>query len=229
MVRHTLKSLGPKVLADRMVRDYVQQLYTPGAPSPRALNGDYEGAARARAWKQRVRAGWARRPHRPRRVQRRRRLAGGRSAARRCTRSSRLGELVARGRRRPGRYGRVRARGRPRRLHVARRCSLAESYEAGRHRFEGEVALRRPARSATRCASCPRNGTSPRSPSSAGRAAVHGRVPLSRRTPRLPAGVGCGRAIWLTAQSDGARSSTAADAVTSTADSAPPTGGRGRC
>ena len=30
MVRHTLKSLGPKVLATRMVRDYVRQLYTPG-------------------------------------------------------------------------------------------------------------------------------------------------------------------------------------------------------
>ena len=30
MVRHTLKSLGPKVLATRMVRDYVAQLYAPG-------------------------------------------------------------------------------------------------------------------------------------------------------------------------------------------------------
>ena len=31
MVRHTLKSLGPKVLATRMVRDYVRLLYTPAA------------------------------------------------------------------------------------------------------------------------------------------------------------------------------------------------------
>ena len=31
MVRHTLKSLGPKVLATRMVRDYVRELYTPAA------------------------------------------------------------------------------------------------------------------------------------------------------------------------------------------------------
>ena len=30
MVRHTLKSLGPKVLATRMVRDYVRELYAPG-------------------------------------------------------------------------------------------------------------------------------------------------------------------------------------------------------
>ncbi|MGH3372775.1 MAG: alpha-glucan family phosphorylase, partial [Nocardioidaceae bacterium] len=31
MVRHTLKSLGPKVLASRMVRDYVRGLYAPAA------------------------------------------------------------------------------------------------------------------------------------------------------------------------------------------------------
>ena len=31
MVRHTLKSLGPKVLATRMVRDYVRTLYAPAA------------------------------------------------------------------------------------------------------------------------------------------------------------------------------------------------------
>ena len=31
MVRHTLKTLGPKVLATRMVRDYVRELYAPAA------------------------------------------------------------------------------------------------------------------------------------------------------------------------------------------------------
>ena len=31
MVRHTLKSLGPKVLATRQVRDYVRELYAPAA------------------------------------------------------------------------------------------------------------------------------------------------------------------------------------------------------
>ena len=36
MVRHTLKSLGPKVLATRMVRDYVERLYTPAAVDRRA-------------------------------------------------------------------------------------------------------------------------------------------------------------------------------------------------
>jgi starch phosphorylase len=59
MVRHTMKSLGPKVLADRMVRDYVTQLYTPAARSSRILNGDYVGAAELADWKRRVRAGWS--------------------------------------------------------------------------------------------------------------------------------------------------------------------------
>jgi starch phosphorylase len=58
MVRHTLKSLGPKVLATRMVRDYVRQLYTPAAVTGRALNSDYKGAAELASWKQGVRAGW---------------------------------------------------------------------------------------------------------------------------------------------------------------------------
>ena len=58
MTRHTLKSLGPKVLATRMVRDYVRQLYTPAAATARALNSDYAGAAELAAWKKKVRAGW---------------------------------------------------------------------------------------------------------------------------------------------------------------------------
>src|SRR6201999_2946545 len=37
MVRHTVQTLGPKVLASRMVRDYVQQYYTPAAESLRCL------------------------------------------------------------------------------------------------------------------------------------------------------------------------------------------------
>jgi len=59
MTRHTLKSLGPKVLATRMVRDYVRQLYTPAARTARALNSDYAGAAELAAWKKKVRAGWS--------------------------------------------------------------------------------------------------------------------------------------------------------------------------
>ncbi|WP_370289905.1 alpha-glucan family phosphorylase [Nocardioides sp.] len=58
MMRHTLKSLGPKVLATRMVRDYVAQLYAPAAGNARALNADYAGARALAAWKQRVRGAW---------------------------------------------------------------------------------------------------------------------------------------------------------------------------
>ena len=59
MVRHTLKSLGPKVLSTRMVREYVDRLYTPAAVSSRAMNDDYAGATELAAWKSRVRAGWS--------------------------------------------------------------------------------------------------------------------------------------------------------------------------
>ncbi|UQI47776.1 alpha-glucan family phosphorylase [Streptomyces sp. HU2014] len=56
MVRRTLATLGPKVLAGRMVREYVDRLYTPAAEAQRALNPD---AARELAtWKARVRDAW---------------------------------------------------------------------------------------------------------------------------------------------------------------------------
>ncbi|MFI1001540.1 glycosyltransferase family 1 protein [Streptomyces galbus] len=56
MVRQTLMRLGPKVLAGRMVRDYVERLYAPAAVAHRALDAD---TARDLAdWKERVRASW---------------------------------------------------------------------------------------------------------------------------------------------------------------------------
>ncbi|MDT0394517.1 MULTISPECIES: glycosyltransferase family 1 protein [Streptomyces] len=56
MVRRTLSLLGPKVLAGRMVREYVERLYTPAAHAHRAMDAE---AARALAgWKARVRAAW---------------------------------------------------------------------------------------------------------------------------------------------------------------------------
>jgi starch phosphorylase len=58
MVRHTLKSLGPKVLASRMVKDYVQQLYVPAASSSRTISTDPEWAASLAGWKRQVRAAW---------------------------------------------------------------------------------------------------------------------------------------------------------------------------
>jgi len=59
MLRHTLKSLGPKVLATRMVRDYTQKLYMPAATNARRLNSDYEGARTLAAWKDKVRSAWS--------------------------------------------------------------------------------------------------------------------------------------------------------------------------
>ena len=43
MVRHTLQTLGPKVLASRMVRDYVEHYYTPAAQSLRRTIAPAEG------------------------------------------------------------------------------------------------------------------------------------------------------------------------------------------
>jgi starch phosphorylase len=59
MVRHTLQSLGPQVLASRMVRDYVIELYTPAERSSRALASDgYATARELASWISRVREGW---------------------------------------------------------------------------------------------------------------------------------------------------------------------------
>ena len=48
MMRRTLTTLGPKVLATRMVGDYVHQLYAPAAAAVRSLAGD--GAGGLAAW-----------------------------------------------------------------------------------------------------------------------------------------------------------------------------------
>jgi starch phosphorylase len=61
MVAHTLRTLGPRAQATRMVRQYVTDLYVPAARSSAALAGDAEdfGGARALAeWKRRVTAAW---------------------------------------------------------------------------------------------------------------------------------------------------------------------------
>ncbi|WP_067461451.1 alpha-glucan family phosphorylase [Actinomadura macra] len=61
MVKHTIATLGPKVLASRMVRDYVEGYYDPAAASARAMSTDkYAGARALAAWKQRVSSGWPR-------------------------------------------------------------------------------------------------------------------------------------------------------------------------
>jgi starch phosphorylase len=56
MVRRTLSLLGPKVLAGRMVREYVERLYEPAARAHRAMTPD--AARDLAAWKARVRDAW---------------------------------------------------------------------------------------------------------------------------------------------------------------------------
>ncbi len=59
MVRHTLSTLGPKVLATRMVRDYVEKLYAPAARSGRVVDaGAYAKAREFTAWRSSVLAKW---------------------------------------------------------------------------------------------------------------------------------------------------------------------------
>ncbi|GLZ05345.1 alpha-1,4 glucan phosphorylase [Actinomadura sp. NBRC 104412] len=59
MVEHTIATLGPKVLATRMLRDYVEKYYLPAAASARAMSADgYEGARALAAWKQKVAKAW---------------------------------------------------------------------------------------------------------------------------------------------------------------------------
>ena len=59
MITHTLATLGPKVLASRMVRDYTTQLYGPAARAGWALNGEtFEGARDLAAYKTKVKAAW---------------------------------------------------------------------------------------------------------------------------------------------------------------------------
>ena len=58
-VKASLRSLGPKVMASRMVRDYLNEMYEPIAAQSDALAGDDYARARELAeWKKRVLAAW---------------------------------------------------------------------------------------------------------------------------------------------------------------------------
>lgn len=57
MVRRTISGLGPKVLASRMVRDYVEKLYAPAAASLAEVSRD-DVAEELAAWKRRLRERW---------------------------------------------------------------------------------------------------------------------------------------------------------------------------
>jgi starch phosphorylase len=60
MVRHTLQTTGPKVLASRMVRDYVHHLYAPAAVASRGLASSSYAEARSLAhWRSSVTSQWS--------------------------------------------------------------------------------------------------------------------------------------------------------------------------
>ncbi|SHG94481.1 alpha-glucan family phosphorylase [Geodermatophilus nigrescens] len=60
MVRHTLRETGPKVLATRMVRDYVEHLYVPAAGSARSMaDGGYAPARDEAQWRARLLENWS--------------------------------------------------------------------------------------------------------------------------------------------------------------------------
>ncbi|MEO7269433.1 MAG: alpha-glucan family phosphorylase [Knoellia sp.] len=59
MVMHTVSTLGPKVRASRMVREYTERLYVPAARSGWALKDEnYAGARDLAAYTSRVKAAW---------------------------------------------------------------------------------------------------------------------------------------------------------------------------
>jgi starch phosphorylase len=141
MLRQTLTSLGPRVQATRMVRDYVQLLYRPATASGRALNSDYDGAKDLAAWKDRVRSAW-----------------GGVSIEHVETSSAadafemgqplRLRAFVSLGSLTPEDvdvqvvHGRVDDSDELREPSVTS-LSVGETYEHGRYRFDGEIRLER--------------------------------------------------------------------------------------
>jgi starch phosphorylase len=141
MVRHTLKSLGPKVVSTRMLRDYVEKLYVPSAQTSRLVNHDYKGAARLAAWKNRVLAGWSA-------VHVDHVESSGVEDSPELGDALELHAFVSLGELSPDDvdvqvvHGRV--VGEDQMVdQVAQSLTLAESYEAGRHRFDGRLTLAR--------------------------------------------------------------------------------------
>ncbi len=142
MVRHTIGSLGPQVLATRMVRDYVQQLYVPAAESGRALDrADYRGARELAAWKHQVRDGW--RGVRVDHVE-----SAGVADTPELGSTLELRAFVSLGRLAPKDVDVQVVHGRVDATDCLTSTSVVslrhgEAYEGGRHRFDGEVKLER--------------------------------------------------------------------------------------
>jgi starch phosphorylase len=138
MIRHTLATLGPKVLASRQVRDYTTQLYGPAARAGWALDGpSWAGARELAAYKAKVRAGWPE-------------VRVDHVESSGVADSPQVGDVlhvcafVSLGDLAPGEvqvqvvHGRVSESDELRDIETAP-LAFAESYEGGRHRFEGDL------------------------------------------------------------------------------------------
>ncbi len=142
MLRHTWTTLGPKVLATRMVRDYIAQLYAPAAANSRLLASTPDGARSLAEWKSRVRAAWP--GVRVEHVE-----AHGVADVTEVGAGLSVHSYVALGDLAPDDvevqlvHGRVDAEDDLRDPSVAT-LRLVESYDGGRHRFDGDIELGRP-------------------------------------------------------------------------------------
>ncbi|GAA4102946.1 alpha-glucan family phosphorylase [Nocardioides kongjuensis] len=141
MLRHTWANLGPKVLATRMVRDYVEKLYAPAAHNARALAAVENGARDLAQWKAHVRGAWP--GVRVEHVE-----AEGIGDVAEVGAVLHVRSYVALGELSPQDvevqlvHGRVDAEDDIVAASVVP-LRLVESYDGGRHRFDGEVALGR--------------------------------------------------------------------------------------
>ncbi len=140
MVRHTLATLGPKVQATRMVADYVRHLYVPATAAGRALAGSgYDGARELAAWKARVRAAWEH-------VHVDHVESGGVGEVPQVGDELHVRAYVSLGSLEPGEVQVQVVHGRVTEAdeldgYVVDALALAETYEAGRHAFAGDVRL----------------------------------------------------------------------------------------
>lgn len=142
MLQHTLGTLGPKVMADRMVRDYTQALYLPAARAGWAVSeGNFAGARDLAAAVERLRAAWP--AVRVEHVE-----AEGLSDSPQVGESVRVHAYVALGDLAPEEvtvqvaFGRASETDELTEVETSR-LEPVEAHEGGRHRFDGELELTR--------------------------------------------------------------------------------------
>jgi starch phosphorylase len=142
MVMHTVSTLGPKVRASRMVREYTERLYVPAARSGWALkHDDYAGARDLAAYTSRVRESWPK-------VSVEHVETAGISDSPEIGETLHVNAYVSLDGLEPEdvevqvAHGRTNHRGDD--LHDVRTLALthAETYEQGRHQFSGDLVLK---------------------------------------------------------------------------------------